>query len=384
MVIKKIAKKYGFDCDDFVKYLIEIIGVDSDPALKDCDLENARVNDMVDGYRQYLSEKKQKAIDLKKQEEAFDQYIDKKYKQMVAEFLGDVLAISALKNETSFDVNTPSKLHGPVDKTALKQLSYAEILETMGASGSVAYHNEDLPEEEKGNVSYGIAQTLIPLNDAIAAQSALRLFFYSKALNREHAIVFEPNAPMQSNNPLIRAGQAYGLIMATRLPSVPEDKETITLSLTEPSDGGLNRETCSMIMGAACFVKFDQALSEFAQLLKLKTSGGDLSRIQSALAMKDRIAFYKEEDQVSKKADYNQYVKKYGLEKYLPLFTEAKGTSESAKKVDEKHSEEAISIKGQTDIQEQHEEYLYCRKCGTKIPSDSVFCPKCGEKVVVI
>ena len=27
---------------------------------------------------------------------------------------------------------------------------------------------------------------------------------------------------------------------------------------------------------------------------------------------------------------------------------------------------------------------LFCRKCGAKIPTDSVFCQKCGEKVVHI
>ena len=40
------------------------------------------------------------------------------------------------------------------------------------------------------------------------------------------------------------------------------------------------------------------------------------------------------------------------------------------------------SINNSTDKVGIDNRYIFCRKCGQKIPHDSVFCPKCGEKVV--
>ncbi len=35
---------------------------------------------------------------------------------------------------------------------------------------------------------------------------------------------------------------------------------------------------------------------------------------------------------------------------------------------------------GYTIVENNNESQLFCRKCGKKIPTDSVFCPYCGEK----
>ncbi|MBR3242585.1 MAG: DEAD/DEAH box helicase [Parasporobacterium sp.] len=55
MIIKKIARKNHLDCDKFIKYLIEEVGVDPDPDLKHYDLEDARVDEMVDGYHKFMA-----------------------------------------------------------------------------------------------------------------------------------------------------------------------------------------------------------------------------------------------------------------------------------------------------------------------------------------
>ena len=56
-----------------------------------------------------------------------------------------------------------------------------------------------------------------------------------------------------------------------------------------------------------------------------------------------------------------------------------KTTEELTKECSAPHNE-----KTQLTETEDNKAIAFCRKCGEKIPADSVFCPKCGEKVIKI
>ena len=58
MKIKTIAQKNGFDCDDFERWLINYAGLTPSPDLKELDLEDGRVNEMVQLYSRYVHEQR--------------------------------------------------------------------------------------------------------------------------------------------------------------------------------------------------------------------------------------------------------------------------------------------------------------------------------------
>ena len=52
----------------------------------------------------------------------------------------------------------------------------------------------------------------------------------------------------------------------------------------------------------------------------------------------------------------------------------SRGTRESGSSYVEKENTKPV-------FSDPEPEYMYCRKCGTKLPADSVFCNKCGSSV---